>query len=193
MHPGYPDPWRSWPPTPEAVRAAQNGDGSVLTTIATAAIPKLVSFYRGLGMRQHDAEDLAGDTCEALVKGLPRLRNPQTFEAWFWRVARSKFYDQLRRKQRGAPPVERDAVHEDPSEGLVMADEHADVRTAFAGLSVRDRELLWMREVAGLPYTDVAGRFSLKQGAARIAVMRARQRLAEALSELEDPRPQLKE
>ena len=54
-----------------------------------------------------------------------------------------------------------------------MADEHADVRTAFAGLSVRDRELLWMREVAGLPYTDVAGRFSLKQGAARIAVMRA--------------------
>ena len=192
MHPGYSDPWRSWPPSAEAVRAAQNGDGGVLTTIATAAIPKLVSFYRGLGMRQHDAEDLAGDTCEALVKGLPRLRSPETFEAWFWRVARSKFYDQLRRKQRGAPPVERDIVHEDPSEGLVEANEHADVRTAFARLSLRDRELLWMREVAGLPYADVAGRFSLNQGAARIAVMRARQRLAEALSELEDPRPEFK-
>ena len=61
--------------------------------------------------------------------------------------------------------------------------EHAEIREAFASLRPRDRELLWLREVVGLGYADIAGRFSLREGAVRIAVMRARQRLEEALGE----------
>jgi RNA polymerase sigma factor (sigma-70 family) len=154
----------------------------VLTTIATAAVPKLVSFYRGQGLRPHDAEDVAGDAIEAVVRTLPRLRDAARFEAWFWRIARSKFYDHLRRKHRGGPPVvEREAMFDDPSEHLLIADEHADVRQAFALLRDRDRDLLWMRDVIGLPYTDIAGRLNLTEGALRIGVMRARQRLHDAL------------
>lgn len=146
-------------------------------------MPKLVSFYRGQGLRAHDAEDLAGDAIEAIVRTLPRLRDAGTFEAWFWRIGRSKFYDHLRRKRRGQPPIsDRDAVYDDPSEQLLIADEHADVRVAFAKLKDRDRELLWMRDVVGLPYSDIAGRLNLSEGALRIGVMRARQRLEDHLS-----------
>lgn len=160
------------------------GDHQVLTVIATAAVPKLVSFYRGQGIRPHDAEDLAGDAIESVVRNLPRLRDAARFEAWFWRIARSKFYDHLRHKHKGGPPVtEREAMFDDPSDGLLIADEHADVRGAFAVLKDRDRELLWMRDVVGLPYSDIAGRMKLSEGALRIAVMRARQRLEDALSQ----------
>ena len=156
----------------------------VLTIIATAAIPKLVSFYRGQGLGQHDAEDLAGDTCEAVVRSLPRLRDAGRFEAWFWRIARSKLYDHLRLKRKAAPrPGELDEMFDDPEDRLLIADEYAAVRRAFGGLKQRDRELLWMRDVVGLPYSDIAGRLSLREGAIRIAVMRARQRLEEALKE----------
>jgi RNA polymerase sigma factor (sigma-70 family) len=153
-----------------------------MTVIATAAIPKLVSFYRGQGMRQHDAEDLAGDACEAVVRTLPRLRDAGKFEPWFWRIARSKLYDHLRKKRGLAPrPSAREEMFDDPEDRVLLADEHAAVRRAFSGLKQRDRDLLWMRDVVGLPYGDIAGRFKLGEGAIRIAVMRARQRLEEAL------------
>lgn len=176
------DPWREWPPAPNLVEAAQAGDHQVLTFIATAAVPKLVSFYRGQGIRPHDAEDLAGDAIEAVVRNLPRLRDAARFEAWFWRIGRSKFYDHLRKKHKGGPPLtEREEMFDDPSDHLLIADEHADVRVAFASLKDRDRELLWMRDVVGLPYADISGRLQLSEGALRIGVMRARQRLEEAL------------
>lgn len=181
LHEG--DPWREWPPSPDLVEAAQSGDHQVLTFIATAAVPKLVSFYRGQGIRAHDAEDLAGDAIEAVVRNLPRLRDAARFEAWFWRIGRSKFYDHLRKKQKGGPPLtEREEMFDDPADHLLIADEHADVRQAFAMLKVRDRELLWMRDVVGLPYADISGRLKLSEGALRIGVMRARQRLEEALN-----------
>ena len=142
-----------------------------------------MAFYRNQGMRHFDAEDLAADACEAIVRTLPRLRDPRKFEAWFWRIARSKLYDQFRRKQRPQIPGEREADFEDPAEGVVIADDHSEIREAYALLKDRDRELLWMRDVVGLSYSEIAGKLRLKEGAIRIAVMRARQRLEAALEE----------
>jgi DNA-directed RNA polymerase specialized sigma24 family protein len=43
-----------------------------------------------------------------------------------------------------------------------------------------------MRDVIGLAYTDISGRLFMREGAIRIAVMRARQRLEQALAEVEE-------
>jgi RNA polymerase sigma-70 factor (ECF subfamily) len=186
MAPPYQEGYQGWPPTFQDVVAAQNGDPSRLTTIMASGIPKLFAFYRGLGLRVHDAEDLAADTCEAVVRSIPDLRDPAKFEPWFWRVARSKFYDHLRRNHRPDDrPTERDEMYDDPSDAAVITDEHRSVRVAFQSLKNRDQELLWMRDVIGLAYTDIAGRFRMREGAIRIAVMRARQRLEEAIAEVE--------
>ena len=186
MVPSTPDHPIGWPPSPQDVVAAQRGDQSRFTVIMALGIPKLVAFYRGLGLPLHDAEDLAADTCEALVRSLPKLRDPARFEPWFWKIARSKFYDHLRRKQRSEPPTEREEMYDDPSDVMVRADEHVSVRAAFLMLKVKDRELLWMRDVIGLAYTDMSGRLFMREGAIRIAVMRARQRLEQALAEVEE-------
>ena len=185
-----PDQPLGWPPSTQDVVAAQNGDQGHLAVIMASGMPKLVAFYRGLGLRSHDAEDLASETCEALIRSLPKLRDPTRFEPWFWKVARSKFYDHLRRKQRTEPRTEREEMYDDPSDALVIADEHDSIRQAFLLLKVKDRELLWMRDVIGLPYADIAGRLFKREGAIRIAVMRARQNLEQALGEVEEgPRP----
>lgn len=174
------DGWRAWPPLADEVSAARDGDGDALHRILAAAMPKLVAFFRGLGLRIHDAEDLAADTGEALVRHLGKLRNPATFETWFWRVARNKFHDYLRRKQ--LPQEKAVPVPEPPPDDhLMLADDHQAVREAFVQLKPRDREVLWMRDVVGLDYQEIAGRLRLKEGAVRVAVMRARQRLEEGL------------
>lgn len=186
MAPPYQEGYQGWPPTFQDVAAAQNGDPARLAAIMASGIPKLFAFYRGLGLKGHDAEDLAADTCEAMVRSIPNLRDPARFEPWFWTVARSKFYDHLRRNHRPDDrPTERDEMYDDPSDVAVISDEHESVRTAFQSLKTRDRELLWMRDVIGLAYGDIAGRLQMREGAIRIAVMRARQRLEAALTEVE--------
>ena len=77
-------------------------------------------------------------------------------------------------------------MYDDPSDVLVTASEHVSVREAFLSLKMKDRELLWMRDVVGLAYADIAGRLFMREGAIRVAVMRARQRLEQALGEVEE-------
>ena len=182
----YHDSWRVWPPPPAFVEAAKDRDSGALQAILAAGIPRLVGFYRGLGLGKADAEDLAADTCEAVVKYLPRLRDPVTFEAWFWKIARSKFNDHLRNKHRPRPDQGPDVSFDLPDEGLIVRDDHDEVRRAFLELGIRDRGLLWMRDVIGLRYADMAGRLRLSEGSIRIAVMRARRKLESALSEITD-------
>lgn len=185
----YRDGWRQWPPVPAEVEAARDGNSTLLHAILASSIPKLVAFYRGLGLAYQDAEDVASDACEAIVKYLPRLRDPVTFEAWFWKIARSKFHDHLRRKHRPAPDQAPDLSFALPDERVILDADHQEIRAAFQQLPLRDRELLWMRDVVGLRYADMAGRLRLSEGAIRIAVMRARQRLETALNTVTEEMP----
>ena len=175
-----------WPPDATVVDAARNGDTQVLTGILTVGVPKLIAFYRGMGFRREDAEDMASETCEAVVRHLPGLRNAQTFEAWFWRIARNKYHDHLRKRRRNPGVREAEAIYELPDDTVVLEAEHEAVRIALQELPPRDRELLWMREVVGLPYADIAGQFRVTSGATRVAVMRARRRLEEALRAIDE-------
>lgn len=176
---------RSWPPSVGAVEAARGGDERVLTEILVSAMPKLVAFYRGMGLTLHDAEDVASDAGESIVRNIAKVRDAKRFEGWFWRVARSRFYDHLRRKQRSPKASAREAEFDSPDEPIVVEAEHVLVRRAFERLAVRDRELLWMRDVLGLAYSDMGRRLFSSEGSMRVAVMRARQRLEEAFNELD--------
>ncbi len=174
-----------WPPAAATVDAACSGDRQVLASMLATGVPKLVAFYRGMGFSRQDAEDMAGDASESIVRHLPKLRNPQTFEAWFWRIARNKYHDHLRKRRRIAGVREAGSIHEMPEDTVVLESEHETVRQAFERLSARDRELLWMREVVGMEYADIAGRLRATSGATRVAAMRARRRLEEALRDVE--------
>lgn len=178
-------PNHQWPPSAATVDAARNGDRRVLALMLTTGIPKLVAFYRGMGFSVQDAEDMAADASESVVRHLPQLRNPQTFEAWFWRIARNKYHDHLRKRRRTPAVHEAGSILEMPEDSVVLESEHEAVREAFQLLSARDRELLWMREVIGMDYADIAGRFRATSGATRVAVMRARRKLEEALAGIE--------
>ena len=47
-------------------------------------------------------------------------------------------------------------------------------------ITMKDRELLWLREVEGLSYEEIGGRLSAAAGTVRVACHRARKRLERA-------------
>jgi RNA polymerase sigma-70 factor (ECF subfamily) len=169
---------RRWPPTRETVEAAVAGDDAALGAILALGFPKLVAFYRGMGLRHADAEDVASEACEGVVRNLPRLRDPASFEAWFWTIGRNRFRTRLRKKGRIERELDPGAVS-DPSDAAIASEEHAFIREALAQLSDRDRSILWLREVEQLSHDEISGRLGIATGAVRVAALRARRRLEE--------------
>ncbi|MCL1593848.1 MAG: sigma-70 family RNA polymerase sigma factor, partial [Actinomycetia bacterium] len=67
-----------------------------------------------------------------------------------------------------------------PDEQAVINEEHELIVVAIRTLSLKDRELLWLREVLGLDYRSIADRTESNPPAVRVSCHRARQRLQKA-------------
>ncbi len=174
----------SWPPVAAVVRRAAAGDRRALATVLEAGYPRLTAFFRASGAPPTDAEDLAADVCEAVVRKLPRLREPVAFEAWFWSIGRSHIRNWIRAQRRGRrqPPLPLNPTP--PDEQAEASDEHALIARALAMLTPRDRRLLWLREVEGLSYQEIGGTVRAATGTVRVACHRARSRLYDAYRRL---------
>jgi len=167
-----------WPPSRTHIERAREGDPDVLGSILLDGFPRLVAFYRGMGLSKADSEELASEAVEGMVKSIRRLREPDAFEGWFWTIARNRLRSRLRRKGRVERELEYGPV--DDPESIVMArQEHVAIRVAMERLSERDRQILWLREVEQLSHDEIAHRLTMRPGAVRVAVLRARRRLTE--------------
>jgi RNA polymerase sigma-70 factor, ECF subfamily len=177
-----------WPPYADTVRRAIAGDSGALTELLTLGHPRMVAFFLGLGIDLHNADELAAETAEAIVKGIARLREPQAFEAWFWSIARNRLHNFYRRR-RSARPTDAMISPSTPEELSIEKEEHRRILAALAQLSPRDRELLWLREVEGLAYEEIGGRLGSAVGTIRVALHRARRRLEEIYQQDETDPP----
>lgn len=173
--PGIPG---GWPPNLDLVERARAGDTEILGAILRMAFPRLVAFYRGMGLPAHEAEDVASEAVEGMVRNIRKLREPAAFEGWLWTIARNRVRTNLRRRGRVVYELDTPGAA-DPSELAVVAEEHRQIREALAQLSPKDREILWLREVEQLTHEEIAGRIGMGAGAVRVAALRARRRLEE--------------
>lgn len=169
------------------VEEARDGNRGAITTLFAAGYPRLIGFYRVSGARGPDAEDLAADAVESMVRHLGRLRSPESFEAWFWTIARTHLRTWIRKKSRPRKQEPIPAEPSAPDEKLEISEEHNQVVQALEALTARDRQLLWLREVEGLSYDEIGGRLRATAGTVRVACHRARKRLEEAYEALEPP------
>jgi RNA polymerase sigma-70 factor (ECF subfamily) len=120
----------------------------------------------------HDAEDVTQQDFLKLVTrlGMYDSRRAQ-FPAWMLRVARNTAIDHLR--QRRLTPLGEGYESE-------VEDVHGDreacqrLREALEGLTQTQRDVLVLREVAGLTPTEVAERLGKTQGAVNTCYHRAR-------------------
>ncbi len=175
----------SWPPSPEVIKRAQDGDRRALESILRAGHPRLVAFFVGSGPQRADAEDLAAHTLEAVVTSIHKLKNPAAFEGWFWQIARFSFRGWIRRTRRPTRFERHYPATPSPEDPLELSEEHAQIRNALNHLSDKDRQLVWLRDVEELSYEDIGGRLGSAVGTVRVAYHRARKKLQEAYDGLE--------
>ena len=152
------------------------GDRNASTAILTEGHPRVVAFLIGIGLDRHSADEVAAETAEAVVKSIGRIRSPEAFEAWFWAIARNRLRNFYRSRRR-IGPTEALISPATPEELSVEKEEHRRILAALWQLPLRDRELLWLREVEGLEYDEISARFGAREGTVRVAIHRAKKRL----------------
>lgn len=143
-------------------------------------------YLHGMVGSPHLADDLVQEVWIAVMRGLPRLRQPERFTSWMFTVARRTVTDHLRHRYR-AP--------EAPLEGLeevavvVADDELSGVLTTMqidAGLSelpALEREVLILYHLDDLPLAACAEVLGVAPGTVKSRLHRARRMLRSVLAE----------
>ena len=135
-------------------------------------------FLRRMTGSTSSAEDLTQEVFLRVVRGLSDYDHRDRSRAWVFRIARNVATDALRAASRRIevqPMVADPPAFENPMIGLVLDQ-------ALAALPDLDRDLVLLREVAGLDYGELAATCGLTVDAVRMRLFRARSALRIALN-----------
>lgn len=152
-----------------------------------------------------DTEDLVQDVFLRVYRGLDQFEGRSSFSTWLYRVTLSTGQNAIRSRHRR--PVADDADLDDlaerltdgsSAEGSVLSEVPAEqLAQAMEALAPDALAILCLRDVEGLPYTELAERLGIGVSAAKMRVQRARQALLNAYHSkarrqpeaAEDPKP----
>ncbi len=157
----------------ELVVRAQHGDEDAFEALVTASADR---WYATASLILHDrsrAEDAVQETMIRAWRDLPRLRDPERFDAWARRILVHACVDLARsdRHRRTELPLPTDvASTSDPAR--VITDRDA-VTTAFAELTAEHRAILVLRHYLGHSVPEVADALGIPLGTAKSRLSRA--------------------
>lgn len=148
------------------------------------------------------AEDLVQETFVRAVQSAADFKHESKFSTWIYSIARNLCLDQLRKNAlRNHPSLDesRRGDPEGPTLGEALADSRADVerdagvptmqqRIALAveQLPEDQREVFLLREIAALPFKEIAAMIGVPENTVKSRMRYALERLQAKLSDYED-------
>ena len=128
-----------------------------------------------------DAEAARDAVAEAFGRAYerwPRVASLDSPGGWVYRVALNELRRRMRRRA-----LESHLLRRERLDSISPSDVDPDVWDAVAALPQRQREAIVLRYVGDLTERDVAGVLGISEGAASAALVAARRRLAEQLTD----------
>jgi RNA polymerase sigma factor (sigma-70 family) len=159
---------RNDPTVVDLVKRAKDGDQEAWDRIVERYAPLVWSVCRRYGLSGPDLDDVGAAVWLRLVESLGAIREPAALPGWLATTARRECLSLLRSKNRQIPTNdERIADEHAPAsdEWLLKQEQYAALRTAFAELPERCRELLSM--LFGDPptsYAEISARLEMTVG-----------------------------
>lgn len=156
------------------VERAQGGDHDAFAELARAAVVRLDHAAR-LVLRDGElARDAVQEGLVRAWRDLPKLRDPDRFDAWLHRLVINACMDVLRRGKRRVVEVELTFLHASPGDDLAagLADRDL-IADALQRLDPTRRVIVVMHYFLGMPLTDVARSLGIPIGTVKSRLHRA--------------------
>jgi len=164
------------------VSAALTAPPSTFADLYRATVDDVYAYVAMLVRDRAAAEDV---TAQAYERAYRKRRSYDpgkgTERAWVFGIARNAALDELRRRRRGAQPVEDPLLAAEPDAGFDEdAAARATVRAALASLEPRDRELVALKFHGDLTNAEIARVIGTSESNAGTRLHRAMTKLREA-------------
>jgi RNA polymerase sigma-70 factor (ECF subfamily) len=180
----------------ELVRAFLEGDSSAFEELASRYQNTILNMaYRLLGNRT-DAADVCQEVFVLLLRKLGSFRGEAKFSTWLYRVSLNACHDHARRLRRHVslsespgddlPEMEQrlaDDGLDSPELSLERAEIQNVVQDAITRLPYKFKEVIYLHDISGYNYKEVAEILDISLGTVKSRLNRARTRLAEELRE----------
>lgn len=135
----------------------QTGDESAFEELFQRYQAPLRYYVRRMIRESRYCEDVLQDIWLTVLRNLRRLRQPESFRVWLYRIARTTVYQHLRRSRRFlpltgeiTPPVEASPEDDFPAEAAVT------IHKYLAHLGPEHREVLVLRFLEDMSYQQIA-------------------------------------
>ena len=152
----------------DLVELAREGDREAFAVLVHQVSDSLYAVAQRILRDQALAEDALQNALVLAWRQLPRLREPDRFEAWIHRILVHACYDESRRSRQWRATVRVLPVDgpttPDSSDRVVDRDE---LERAFARLPVEQRAVFVLHHYLGLPLVEVAELLDIPAGTAR--------------------------
>ena len=162
----------------------QIGDAAAFADLVAQHQGRLRGYLRALLGHDAAAEDALQDVWLAIWRGLPRLKEPDAFVAWALRIARDRAFRELRRRGVATVVVDETLPADEPSE--FSAEDAAEVQAAVGVLPTAHRDVVLLRYVEELSYSEIATILQVPVGTVRSRLFHAKRLLHDILKPEED-------
>jgi RNA polymerase sigma-70 factor, ECF subfamily len=172
-------------PDPDVLRRAQRGDERAFELILHAYETPIYNYiYRLTGDRAL-SEDLTQEVFMRVFQALPRFSLRCKFTTWLYQVTKNRVLDELRardRRPQGVVAIEdapRLEVVDQPAERMETIDH---IWRAVRELNPDLKMALLLRDVAGLPYNEIADTLEITLATVKWRIFKAREEVQVALA-----------
>jgi RNA polymerase sigma-70 factor (ECF subfamily) len=164
------------------VERARDGDEDAFTQLVDAHGDRSYAIAYRILRDVDRAKDAVQQAFLLAWRELPRLREPERFEVWFYRLLVNACYEEARRHRRWTTRV-RVLPVEGPMapDALVSVDDRDALERAFRGLSPEHRAVFVMHHHAGLPLAAIADVVGVPVGTVKSRLHTSIQNLRAAL------------
>ena len=177
----------------QAIRQAQAGNMQSLSAVAEQVRQKVYTYIYRLTFDYHLTQDLTQETVLEMIQALPKLKIPHVngFWGWIFRTALGKVQHHFRLQ--GARRLARKTTSDDsvlesrasddynPMEALVSEDIRKAVLGAMQAIKLKYRNILVLRCLDNLSYSQIAGIMGGSELKARLLFFRAKYSLKNQL------------
>lgn len=149
----------------DLVERARRGDQQAFASLAAGSYGRLHTVAIGILRDRERAEDALQQALLTIWRELPRLRDPERFEAWSYRLLVHACYAEARAARRWLPGVRASTV-DDPaaSDDLQAIVDRDQLERGFRRLSVDHRAVVVLRYYMGLAPAEIADVLGLPVG-----------------------------
>ena len=176
--------------------AVRRGEDSAFELLFARYRTRIWAYASGILGDADRAEDATQEVFISVLRRLRDTERPIAFKPWVYQIAKNACIDELRRTRPGREvPFDQEREAENGIEELFSSAPGPDVaveskqrledlRGAFRGVSDLHRQMLVLRELEGLSYSEIGNQLGMSRPVVESTLFRARRRLAEEYEEL---------